>query len=89
MTDFQILYIWLILSIAFFIGLMLSMIREVVPVHYGVDIEPRHQSGEAVSTGRYFLEEGLLTGGASRSVQPASTILLDGACSAQRSSSRC
>lgn len=62
MTDFQILYIWLILSVVFFIGLLLSMIRDVVPVHYGSDVEPRYHSGESIRGVKYIFEECLLTG---------------------------
>jgi len=61
-SEFNMLWFWLSLSVVFFFGSLISVIRDTVPRPIRGDIHNRYPSGESKEIIRYFLEEYLITG---------------------------
>ena len=61
-SEFTTLYVWLLICFLFFFGLLISMVRDVVPRPPRGEPGPRHLSGESSNVCLFVLEEYLLTG---------------------------
>ncbi|CAG9312968.1 unnamed protein product [Blepharisma stoltei] len=60
--EFNMLWIWIVAASLFFIGILISIVRDIVPRPPRGDTEDRYSSGESKQIIRFFLEEYLVTG---------------------------
>lgn len=60
--EFSMIWIWISLTVTFIFGLMISVIRDIMPKIPRTDVSNRFYTGESRNIGRFIIEEGLLTG---------------------------
>lgn len=61
-TEFTTLYVWMLICFLFFFGLLISVVRDVVPRPPRGEPSPRYPSGESSNICLFVVEEYLLTG---------------------------
>lgn len=60
--EFSMIWIWIAVTISFIFGLIISIIRDIVPRPQRTDTSERYYTGESKSIIRFLIEEYLLTG---------------------------
>ena len=60
--EFSMIWVWISASFLFFFGLIISIIRDIIPSQPRTDTSDRYETGESRNIARFLIEEYLVTG---------------------------